>query len=360
VNLYAPSTAEWKSAGASLVMETGFPEGDTASLSLALAAPRQLTLAFRRPFWAGEGFRIAVNGEAIEDPSGPGSYVEISRTWKSGDRVELVLPKALRMEPLPDNPRRVALMWGPLVLAGDLGPERERRRGRGRREESAGRLEVPVLVAAERPLAEWVKPVPDAPGTFRTEGAGKPRDVDMVPFYRLHRRTYGIYWDLFTPAEWEERAAAHAAAEEKRRKLEAATVAYVQPGEMQPETDHNYQGEGASVDRVLERAARRGGKWFSFDVPVEETNPMALVVTTSSHDRQPRTFEILVDGTRVGEQATEGRTPDNEPRLVDVEYRLPAEVVKGKMKVTVRFQAKEGSEVGTVCGIRMVRAGGEP
>ena len=33
----------------------------------------------------------------------------------------LVLPKALRLEPLPDNPRRAAIMWGPLVLAGDLG-----------------------------------------------------------------------------------------------------------------------------------------------------------------------------------------------------------------------------------------------
>ena len=63
----------------------------------------------------------------------------------------------------------------------------------------------------------------------------------------------------------------------------------------------------------------------------------------------------VVDGKRVGEQATEGRTPENEPRLVDVEYRLPAEVVQGKTKVTVRFQAKDGSEVGTVCGIRMVR-----
>jgi hypothetical protein len=359
VNLYAPSTAEWKAAGASVVMETGFPEGDTASLKLMLPAPRQLTVAFRRPFWAGDGFAIKLNGEAIKDPAGPGSYVEVARTWNSGDTVELVLPKTLRMEPLPDNPRRVALMWGPLVLAGDLGPERERRRGRGGRRDDSGGLEVPVFLTAERPLGEWLKPVAGAAGVFRTDGAGKPKEVDFIPFYRLHRKTYGIYWDLFTPAEWEERAAAYAAAEEKKRKLDAATVAYVQPGEMQPETDHNYQGEGASVARVMERAARRGGKWFSFDVPVDPTHPLALVVTFSSHDREPRRFEVLVDGKQVGEQATEGRTPENEPRLVDVEYKLPAETVQGKTKVTVRFQAKEGSEVGTVCGVRMVRLEGE-
>jgi hypothetical protein len=31
------------------------------------------------------------------------------------------MPKALRLEPTPDMPRRVAILWGPLVLAGNLG-----------------------------------------------------------------------------------------------------------------------------------------------------------------------------------------------------------------------------------------------
>jgi hypothetical protein len=24
-------------------------------------------------------------------------------------------------------------------------------------------------------------------------------DVELIPFYRLHRRTYSVYFDLFTP-----------------------------------------------------------------------------------------------------------------------------------------------------------------
>ena len=353
VNLYAPSAAEWKAAGVSLVMDTAFPEGDSASLKLTLASPRDFTLALRRAFWAAEGFSVKVNGEAISDLPKPGSYVELKRTWKSGDTVALVMPKTLRMEPLPDNPRRAAFLWGPLVLAGDLGPEGERRRGRGR---GADRPEVPVFVAAERPLTEWLKAVPDRPGTFRTEGVGKDRDVEFVPFYRLHRRTYGIYWDLFTPEEWREKAAAHAALEEKQRKLEAATVAFAQPGEMQPETDFNYQGEGATVTRVMERAARHGGKWFSFDLAVDQAHPMALIVTYHSGERERRTFEVLVDGQRVGEVTVERITPEQDARFFDAEYAVPAEAVKGKQKATVRFQAKEGSEIGTVCGIRMIRA----
>jgi DUF1680 family protein len=141
---------------------------------------------------------VTINGQAVQDVPPPDSYVELNRTWRDGDTVTLVLPKKLQGEPLPDNPRRIALTWGPLVLAGDLGPERGEL-GNGSR---SGQPEtVPVFVAAEKPLADWLKPVPGHPGTFRTDGIGRPKDVTFVPFYRLPERTYGIYWDLFTPPE---------------------------------------------------------------------------------------------------------------------------------------------------------------
>ena len=34
---------------------------------------------------------------------------------KTGDIVELSLPKSLRLEPTPDNRSVAAIMWGPLV-----------------------------------------------------------------------------------------------------------------------------------------------------------------------------------------------------------------------------------------------------
>jgi DUF1680 family protein len=356
VNLYAPSTAEWSSAGARLVMETDFPEGEAATLSMTLAAPRELTLALRRPSWAGNGFAVEVDGEPVADLPGPGSYVELKRTWRSGDRVALVLPKALRLEPLPDNARRVAMLWGPLVLAGDLGDD-----GRGRAEASQGKGStakgpVPVFLAADRPVSEWLRPVAGRPGTFRTEGVGRDRDVEFSPFYRLHRRRYGIYWDLFTPEEWRHQAEEYAEAEARRHALEAATVDLAQPGEMQSETDHHWQGEGARVGRVMDRAARRWGRWFSLDLRVEPERPMTLIVTYSNDERERRSFAILADGERLGDQIVERRTPEQDPRFFDVEYRLPSGLIKGKRAVSVRFQAKEGSAVGTVCGLRMVRA----
>ncbi len=369
VNLFAPSTADWAAAGVKVAMETDFPEGETATLKFTTAGPKEFTVALRRPYWVGTNFSVKINGEAVAAEllaapreitgrrAGPmpatkiGSYVSLKRTWNNGDTISVLLPKTLRLEPIPDNPRRVALMWGPLVLAGDLGPEPEDGR-RGRTQPDA----VPVFVAAERPMAEWLKQVADRPGCFRTEGVGRERDVDFVPFYRLHRHTYAIYWDLFTPSEWDKRAAEVAAAREKQQKLEAATVGFVQPGEMQAERDANMQGEETSPDRLMGRAGRRGKKWFSFDLPVDSAKPMALVVTYNSDEWQERTFEILVDGTRVGEQAIERRGP---LRFFDVEYAIPGELVKDKAKVTVKFQSTKGNEVGCVFGIRMIRADAE-
>jgi DUF1680 family protein len=355
VNIYAPSTADWKSAGVRLTMDTAFPEGDTAALTLTLKSPKTLTLALRRPAWAGDGFTVHVNGKAVADLPKPGSYVELTRLWKNGDTVALSLPKSLHLEPLPDDPRRAAVLWGPLVLSGDMGPEQDG---------PDGRPNPVALVAAERPVADWLKPVPGTPGGFRsdgvgrdTDGSGKVHDIDFTPFYRLHRRTYAAYWDLYTGDEWQQKSAEIAAAQEKQRKLEAATVGYAQPGQMQTERDFNEQGEDTTPDRVLGRAGRRGRKWFSFDLPVDPAHPMLLVITYSTQEFGHRTFDILVDGQRIGQQVVERRGPGSAAAgFFDVEYAVPAASVSGKQKVTVRFEATNGNEIAAVFGIRMIRA----
>ncbi len=219
VNQYAPSTAEWREAGARLAMETGFPEGETATLTLRLTAPRRFELLLRKPHWSGEGFGITVRPDAgatvklvPAESSGRGNeipssaYLSITREWHDGDRVELRLPKQLRLEPTPDMPERTAILWGPLVLAGDLGPEGAR--GQDEEERIDPPVPAPVLVSADRDPRRWLRPG-SAPGHFRTVGAGHEptaegaaHDVEFMPFYQLHRRTYGIYWDLYTPEQW--------------------------------------------------------------------------------------------------------------------------------------------------------------
>ena len=355
VNLYTPSTAEWKATGVNLAMETNFPEGENAALTLTLDQPRTFTLALRRPAWAGAGFAVKVNGGAVTTLSPAGSYVKLKREWHSGDRVELSLPKQLHLEGAPDNANVTAILWGPLVLAGDLGPAADRHNRAAKPSSARASMQVPVFVAAGRPVAEWLKPVAGKPGEFRSDGVGRESDVTFVPFYRLHQRTYGVYWDLFTPADWEKRSAEYAAEKIRQQKLEAATVAFVQPGEMQPERDFHFQGpEDSGPERVSGRAGRHGRSWFSFEVPVDPTHPLALVLTYHSGEhRRPRKFEIQVDGVRVGRQEVKLVSPAH---FYDVEYALPAELVRGKQKITVRFQAEPDAEIATVFGLRVIRA----
>ena len=354
VNLYVPSTADWKANGIQLAMETDFPEGDSATLKLTAAQTKKLTLAFRRPAWAGEGFAIKVNGKAIRMFSKPGTYIEVTRSWKSGDTVALTLPKVLHKEATPDNANRVALMWGPLVLGGDLGPER-----RGGWSDP-----IPSFITAEKPVGDWLQPVPDKAGSFRSNGGrianGNVKEIDFVPFYRLHRRQYALYWDLYSVEGWNKKLLEYATEVLKEEKLARATLSFVQPGDTQKEKEFNQKGEETSADRMSGRTSRRAKKWFSFDLPIETAHPVILLVTYHPEERAKRAFEIFVDGQKVGEQTIDRFPPGSTAgRFFNVEYRIPPELLTGKKKITVRFAATGGNEVGAVYGIRLVRADAE-
>ena len=352
VNLYVPSTATWNEAGATITTTTDFPEGDAATLNLTLKRPKSFTLALRRPTWAGDGFAVKVNGKTLEKLPGPGSYVELKRNWKTGDTVSLVLPKKLHIEGLADNARRAALMWGPLVLAADLGPERR----------GGPSSELPALVTADKPVTEWLQPVRDNLGVFRTAGVGRTVDgqaseVEFVPFYRLHRKTYSVYWDLYTNDGWTRKVEELRAERARQQKLEAATIVFLAPGDPEQEKTFSPKSEESTPDRVLGRVGRRSRKWFSYELPVEPAKLLVLVVTLNPEERAKRSFEVVVDGQRIGEGAID-RYPPGSPtgRFYDLEYKIPAELVNDKQKVTVRFQSTGGNETATIYGIRIARA----
>ncbi len=381
VSQYAPSTARWEAAGVDIASETNFPDGENVKLTLTLRSPKEFTLSLRRPYWVADGFSVKVNGTAVEfpaegtelatsagrnrrkmyaSPTPVGEFVDVKRTWRSGDVVEVTLPKSLRLEPTPDQPSRTAIMWGPLVLAADLGPEPARRRG------EEGQLfhysAAPVIVSDE-PVEKWLEPVAGEPGRFRTKGVsrepnaeGKVRDVELIPFYRMGARSYAVYWDTYDSDAWAKKQAEYRAEAEHQRVVEAASVAFVQPGRESTEKGFNYQsGKGTTTHWNMGRTARASRSWFSYDLAVDPSHPMSLVATYYTADRRtlPASFEILVDGEKVADEQVERSDPG---RFMDGTYAIPASLVKGKKKVTVRFQAKEGSQVGAVYGVRVVKS----
>ena len=118
VNLYLPSSVHWKQSGArvSLVQSGDYPFTDAVAMRLEVSRPVDFTLYLRIPQWA-ERARLEVNGTPGPGAIEPGTFAAVSRRWADGDRIDLELPRALRIEPLDrTHADTVALMAGPLVL----------------------------------------------------------------------------------------------------------------------------------------------------------------------------------------------------------------------------------------------------
>ena len=41
-----------------------------------------------------------------------------------------------------------------------------------------------------------MSPVENSINTFMTDSTGRPRDVQMKPFYRTYDKRYSIFWDM--------------------------------------------------------------------------------------------------------------------------------------------------------------------
>jgi hypothetical protein len=160
------------------------------------------------------------------------------------------------------------------------------------------------------------------------------------------------YFDVYTPADWDAKKAKDAAEAERQRQLEAATVAYLQPGNAEREREFNQQGESTAIARVDRRAGRGGRGWFSYDVPVDGAAENVLVATYHADNRRPRSFDVLVDGQPLAHEAFDISSDD---RFFDREYPIPATLTQGKQKVTVRFQASDDNDIAALFGLRVVR-----
>ena len=111
---------------------------------------------------------------------------------------------SLRIEAMPDDPSVVAFLYGPVVLAADLGTQGlDASRRYGPQAPEVAREDtppIPLLVAngAAEALARLRST--GEPLVFRTEGLGRPSDVELRPFFRLADRRYTVYFDLLDEA----------------------------------------------------------------------------------------------------------------------------------------------------------------
>jgi DUF1680 family protein len=118
VNLYVPSTLKWQEAGGtySIQQTTSYPYEGRIQLDLMASQPKTFSVFLRIPEWANDA-RVSVNGVRGNSKVSSGTFAELRREWKSGDRIELELPLPLRLQAVDaQHPAQLALVRGPLVL----------------------------------------------------------------------------------------------------------------------------------------------------------------------------------------------------------------------------------------------------
>ncbi|MDR1601094.1 MAG: glycoside hydrolase family 127 protein, partial [Tannerella sp.] len=123
INLYEPSSIRWEvnRNPVELSLESRFPFNPEVALKISAPVPVTMNLRIRIPAWATQRVAISVNGKPSATGK-PGSYVELSRKWQDGDRIDFTLPAGVRLSPyqgLDTVPgyRRYAVEYGPLLLA---------------------------------------------------------------------------------------------------------------------------------------------------------------------------------------------------------------------------------------------------
>ncbi|UII26181.1 glycoside hydrolase family 127 protein [Fulvivirga maritima] len=343
---FIASTLNWEENGFKVTQNTSYPEEQSTKLTINTEKPQELAIKIRYPYWAKDGVVLTVNGKEQEVSQDAQSFVTLKKEWQDGDVIEVKFPFSLRLETMPDDSDRVAVMYGPLVLAGDLGEVKD--------SSAYDPLYVPVIMSTDRDPANWLRPVEGEPNTFETVEVGTPRQFVLKPFNKTFDRRYSVYFDMFSQEKWQAYQAEYQAKLEAKKAMEAKTVDFFQMGEMQPERDHSFTGDKVHVVEMRHRKARqaeRGGS-FEFTMKVKGDTPMTLVAEYWGGYTGSKTFDILVDGEKI---ATENITDKKPGEFLYVEYEIPTELTSGKDKVKVSFKPHEGHRAGPVFNVRTMK-----
>ncbi len=214
VNLYAASDIAWTHEGKDLQLKTAtkFPYDGKVTFTLKAPSETSMAIRIRIPSWTAQPVTVKVNRKPAAEGA-PGTYVELSRTWKDGDRVTMTLPMDFSLTQytgLDQAPRqswdkptaaprnRYALSYGPLLMA------------------LTGATDIDLTPEG---LLAALSPVKGAPLHFTVRGN---RDCRFQPYWTLGREQMTCLPTLNTPSK--DRVLLHPApgAEQKEGLTQAA------------------------------------------------------------------------------------------------------------------------------------------
>ena len=365
LNLFIASELNWRKRGVKLKQETNFPYEEQTKLTVTEGAS-SFSLLIRYPSWVKQKqVSVLVNGKPVQYQVNKDSYISLRRNWKKGDVVLVKLPMQTRIETMPNVPEYIAFLHGPVLLAAKTGTEDLKgltadnsRWGHIAHGKKLPIDQAPVIVSNNQSaVVAAVKPVKGKPLHFTLSGVEIKNNsrLELQPFYQLHDARYMMYWMRLTSNQYKHYIDSLTVIEQKRIELQKRTVDAVTPGEQQPEADHFIQQNNSTTGNYLDafwRSARSNG-YFSYQLSTNSETTLKLLVRYWGAEKGNRTFDIYIDDEKLITENINGKW--NVQQFREVEYAIPASMLKGKKTIRVKFQALPEHTAGAVYDVRLVK-----
>ncbi|MBN2165735.1 MAG: glycoside hydrolase family 127 protein [Marinilabiliaceae bacterium] len=346
VGQFIASELNWRDKGVKVTQQTFFPEDQNTKLTLECIKPVEFGLILRYPYWANNGMKIYLNNEEYSFESEPGEFVTIHRRWNNGDEVRIEFPFSLRLETMPDDSNRVAVMYGPLVMAGILGPIDD--------EAIKDPMYVPVLKTEDRDPSAWLKTVDGQLYTFISNKVGYPLDVEFRPFFTVNDKRYSVYFDLFSVEKWEAFKADYEANVKEQKGLDAITLDFLQFGEMQPERDHNFKSERSWVGEYKLKKYREVDLpgFMEFEMKAKTNESLSVICECWSGFPGARAFEVYVNDILIGSDTISIR---NTTGFYNSEFFIPQNGLSNSGMIKLKIMSSKGYRGGPIFSCRLVK-----
>lgn len=339
LNLFIPSTVTtddgWK-----IQINTSFPYSDKVEVKVLAAGKNARALKIRVPEWI-DTSRAGASGIGQADGDG---WWTASTALAGGQDITFSLPMNLHTRRTRNRSGNFSVLYGPLVLAADLGRK--------------GMPQSDILDNDQSALGNWpAVPFsdftgdPNAPASWITltdsaalifltkaEAAVKGVSYTLKPFYTINHSCYALYFNADSETE-----------KTRESRLDPVTADMVEPGRQQSEIDHRIKenntntGYIQSVDRNF-RSTSGTGSYMTYKMKFSGTEQNRILV--SVYGKDAGSFSITVDDKPVATVTLDGTKGDT---LLDLDYAVPAsllkDVMKGKKsaKLYVSFISEDGT-----------------
>ncbi|WP_206099667.1 beta-L-arabinofuranosidase domain-containing protein [Rheinheimera riviphila] len=381
LNLFIPSTLDWPERGLQLQLATEFPDANGVTLRVTKAAASLQTLSIREPDWLqGQPLQLLLNGKPLTVTRSRPGYLSVTQPFSAGDEIQFELKPQLTLEPLPgrtaEQHQYVAALYGPVVLASAVQPLGKETlqfvAGDGRMGHIADGPQcppeaAPLLVGESAEFLAGLQRVPGVPLAFSVNAPVKnpgAQPLTLMPFFRLHDSRYQLYWQQMTKAEYPGFIEKAQQQQQAAAKLTALTLDQINPGEQQPEVEHQYQGEQSRAGMHLGRHWRDSTAWFGYQLadvaPVANGSPLRVLRVDYFAGDVGRSFSIWLNGKKLADVSLPVSQQLRQPGSADfysVDYLIPPEVLalSSNGKHQLKFVADPGSVAGGIYGIRLMR-----